>query len=274
MSRPAGKRPAEEDTDANERQDKKGACACAAGHQLPSPHRHEATSGRGRLRWLHAGSVALSSLIFACLARRSLCVCVRILLAKAESAADVETIQLPDGGRYVRLGQLNGERQPHGSGTKFRADGTEASGQWRDGTQHDCGKRTLCDGSRFEGEFVDDKYCGLGVYTWAEGHVFEGEWTDGERSGLGVMWGKDGEVVGCGRWAHNELVEPRLVPRSKIPIGNFLSAAGESHCWAMRAHSSSSAAGRVGSRSMPAALSAGARAAMRPSSVLHARAPQ
>ena len=140
------------------------------------------------------------------------------------SAYAVETIQLPDGGRYV--GQLNGEGEPHGSGTKFRADGNEvASGQWREGKLHGHGRMVFSSGS-YEGDFVAGKQS-LGAYTCADGLVFEGEWTDGERSGLGVESTAEGEMVRCGRWALNQLEESRPVPRSKIPIGKFLSAAGE-----------------------------------------------
>lgn len=71
-----------------------------------------------------------------------MCICVNIVSVKGESVA-VETIQLSDGaGRYV--GEINGEGQPHGSRTKFRADGSEAaSGQWRDGKLHGRGKKTF-----------------------------------------------------------------------------------------------------------------------------------
>ena len=120
------------------------------------------------------------------------------------------------GATYV--GQLNGEGQPHGSGTKFRADGSEvASGQWRDGKLHGRGKTVLSSGDRYEGDFVDGEFSGLGTYTWA----------DNKRSGFGVKWNKEGKVGKCGRWAHAKLVESRPVPLVKISVGKFLSAAGE-----------------------------------------------
>ena len=60
------------------------------------------------------------------------------------------------------------------------------------------------------------------------GHVFEGEWADGKRSGFGMQWDKDGTLLHFGRWFDDRVVESRPVPRSKIPIGAFLSAAGAS----------------------------------------------
>ena len=63
------------------------------------------------------------------------------------------------------------------------------------------------------------------------GRVFEGEslWVEGKRTGLGMQWGKDGKLLQCGRWADDKLVESCPVPRSKIPVGKFLSDAGERH---------------------------------------------
>ena len=124
---------------------------------------------------------------------------------------------------------------------EFRADGSEsASGQWRNGKLHGSGKIIIPSGDRYEGNFVDGKFSGLGTFTWADGSVFEGEFVDDKTIGLGVQWDKDGKVENCGRWADDKLVESCPVPRSKIPLGKFLSAAGESHCWAARAHSASS----------------------------------
>ena len=131
---------------------------------------------------------------------------------------------LPGGGRYV--GQLNEHDQQHGEGVEFTADGSETfSGQWRDGKQHGRGKS--CSGDRYEGEFVAGKRSGLGAETKLDGHRFEGEWVDGQRSGLGVEWNKNGKMVKCGRWADDWLRASCPVPRSKIPFGKFVSAAGE-----------------------------------------------
>jgi hypothetical protein len=131
-----------------------------------------------------------------------------------------------DGGHFV--GDFTADFLPHGEGTQHRADGSEwASGQWRDGKQHGRGKFAFPHGDRYEGDFVDGRTSGLGTYTWAVGNVYEGEWADGQRSGLGVQWAKEGRMSECGRWANSRLVESCPVPRSKIPVGKFLSAAGE-----------------------------------------------
>ena len=152
--------------------------------------------------------------------------CAQPLSVKCEAESTVQTIQLPDGERYV--GEINGEGQPHGSGTKFRADGSEvASGQWRDGKLHGRGKTVLSSGGRHEGDFVDGEFSDLGTFTWADGRIFEGEWADNKRSGFGVKWNKDGKMLKCGRWANGKLVKSCPVPLVKISVGKFLSAAGE-----------------------------------------------
>ena len=88
------------------------------------------------------------------------------------------------------------------------------------------GKETFPNGSRYEGNFVDGDYSGLGAFTWADGLVHEGEWADGLRSGFGMQWNKKGTLMGCGLWTDSAFHE-RPVPRSKIPVGGNLSAAGE-----------------------------------------------
>ena len=103
-----------------------------------------------------------------------------------------------------------------------------ASGQWRDGKLHGRGK-TVCDGGRYEGEFVAGQMSGLGAFTWPDGNVYEGEFRKGDFGGFGVQWTAEGEVNNCGWWADDQLVESRPVPRSKIPVGKCLSAAGERH---------------------------------------------
>ena len=69
---------------------------------------------------------------------------------------------------------------------------------------------------------------GLRCFTFDTGEVFEGEWVDFKRSGFGMQWDKDGTLLHCGHWADN-VVDTRPVPRSKIPVGTHLSAAGERH---------------------------------------------
>ena len=67
---------------------------------------------------------------------------------------------------------------------------------------------------------------GLRCFTYDTGDVFEGEWVDFKRSGFGMQWDKDGALLHCSHWADN-VVDTRTVPRSKIPVGARLSAAGE-----------------------------------------------
>jgi len=133
---------------------------------------------------------------------------------------------MPGGGHYV--GDFNADFKPHGEGTEFAADGSEAaSGQWRDGNLHGRGRQTHFGGQCYEGDFADGKNSGLGTYTWTNGVVFEGEFEADDFNGLGIEWTADGKIVKCGRWANNVLMKSCPVPRSRIRIGKFLSAAGE-----------------------------------------------
>ena len=135
---------------------------------------------------------------------------------------------MPNGGHFV--GELNAEFKQHGEGVRFAADGSEsASGQWRNGKQNGQGKKSLPRGNRYEGDFVAGKSSGLGAYTWADGRVYEGEFRADTSNGFGIEWTAAGVMAKCGRWVKDNLVEPGPVPRSKIPIGSFLSAAGERH---------------------------------------------
>jgi hypothetical protein len=218
MSRPASKRPVEDNDNADDcRQAKKGVCVRVA---VPTV---TVTSGGLHWRLARAESTAAASLCSPG-ATISLCACVyESSSAKGESVA-AETIQLPNGWRYV--GQINGAGQPHGEGVWFAADGSEVAGQWCHGKLHGRGKRTYVNGDRYEGDFVDGRYSGLGTYTWADGRMFEGEWADGKIRGFGVLWSTEGKVLHCGRWENAKFVETRPVPRSKIPVGVRLSAAG------------------------------------------------
>ena len=133
---------------------------------------------------------------------------------------------LPGGGRYV--GQVDDQDWQHGQGVEYRADGSEKfSGQWREGRMHGRGKRIFSNGDHYEGEYIKGMYNGLGAFTWADGHSYEGEFREDDLDGFGIEWTAAGKVVRCGRWAEDRLASSCDVPRSKIPVGKFLSAVGE-----------------------------------------------
>lgn len=123
-------------------------------------------------------------------------------------------------------GDLDSSFVPHGSGCMYRADGSEMmSGQWTRGRLQGMGRRIESGGDRYEGEFVDSKAQGLGRYSWPDGRVYEGEFHADKSAGLGVAWNAAGQVIACGRWADDHPLQPPCaVPRTKIPVGTFLSA--------------------------------------------------
>jgi len=103
-----------------------------------------------------------------------------------------------------------------------------ASGQWHVGQLHGFGKRVDPNGHLRQGDFVAGKHSGQGRLTLAvSGLVYEGEVADGVASGFGIRWARDGTLLQCGRWEGDALVESRPVPRSRLPFGAHLSAAGQ-----------------------------------------------
>ena len=170
--------------------------------------------------------------------------------AAALAAPVQRTLLLPDGGHFV--GEFSADFKPHGEGIEFAADGTErASGQWRDGFQHGHGWQLKADGNRYEGgfawghfvgilkdyadlTFADACVGGVGKLTQTDGSVYEGDFFMCDRLGLGVQWDKNGNMISCGCLDWNQH-HSRPVPRIKIPVGTFLSAAGEPRRRAARA---------------------------------------
>lgn len=140
-------------------------------------------------------------------------------VAWAARAADPgRTLLLPNGRHYV--GDFNADFQPHGRGTEYRADGSEAaSGQWSDGKLHGRGKRTDPNGDRYEGDFVGGVRCGVGSHVHG-GKAAHGEWADGRMSGFGLQWNRNGALTECGRWTNGHLTRLCAVPRSKVPFVN------------------------------------------------------
>ena len=169
---------------------------------------------------------------FAC---RCLLFALPMTAHSARTPALERTLLLPSSGGFYR-GELNAEHQPHGQGTVYRPDGSEAvSGQWIDGKLHGPGKRIYLDGGHYEGQFECGAECGLGSFTWADGRVYEGEFADNGFHGLGIMWDQEGtisrskdyELSYCGRWSGGEFISEFPVPRSKILVGALLSASGQ-----------------------------------------------
>ena len=101
-------------------------------------------------------------------------------------------------------------------GIIHRSDGSEAArGDW-------AGGRLLVGGARDAAGRLQGA-----ASEWTADGLFEGEWVDGQRSGLGIQWDTARNVIKCGRWADDQLVEQRPVPRSKLAVGSFLSASGQ-----------------------------------------------
>jgi hypothetical protein len=138
---------------------------------------------------------------------------MRALCSLCPCAAKRSDLICPGGGHYS--GALDGAGQPHGSGTLYRADGSEAAhGEWIRGR--------LRAGARD----AQGRLQGVGS-EWSVFGLFEGEFVDGRRSGLGVQWDTAGQVIDFGRWVNDKPVKVCRVPRSKLPIGVFLSASGQ-----------------------------------------------
>eukprot|EP01034_Spumella_vulgaris_P026955 gene26955-33607_t len=101
-------------------------------------------------------------------------------------------------GNWVR-----GKRSGHG--VMSYGDGSEYSGEWKDGAYHGAGTFTS-----MLAMFVGDWDCttgvggaaGRGVITYRNGECYEGEWVGGKRNGQGSLTYKNGDVY-AGLWSKN-----------------------------------------------------------------------
>ncbi len=80
---------------------------------------------------------------------------------------------------YVHNGCIKGDCH-NGHGTFVLDDGSQYSGEWRDGLMHGQGTKTWANGAKYVGEWKDDNMNGQGTYTWANGNQSSGEWKDGK----------------------------------------------------------------------------------------------
>ncbi len=162
-------------------------------------------------------------------------------LALVPSAVAAGAVSMNYDGRFY-VGPVSGpQRLANGNGKFFYADGSEwLSGTFVDGLMHGAGKWVYEDGRVYQGSFVRDEYEGIGRMSWPNGNCYEGEWradmmhgcgtymhasgqitagqfVDDIIEGFAVRWDKDGEVITCGKWLCDELVEECAVPRRFLP---------------------------------------------------------
>ncbi len=78
-------------------------------------------------------------------------------------------------------GERNSKGEPNGQGTTTYANGTEYSGEWKDGKYNGQGVHTFADGTvAYTGEWKDNKRYGQGTMTDANGTKRTGEFKNGE----------------------------------------------------------------------------------------------
>ena len=87
-----------------------------------------------------------------------------------------ETINYQNGDRYV--GEINSNRQRHGKGNLFYADGASFKGIFKNDERYQ-GTMLLAGGDSFKGEFRNNKIQD-GIYRWKNGNSFEGSFRGGQ----------------------------------------------------------------------------------------------
>jgi 1-phosphatidylinositol-4-phosphate 5-kinase len=68
--------------------------------------------------------------------------------------------------------------KPHGRGIMKWVDGSEYSGEWREGKIHGRGTMVWENGSRYSGQWEDGRRTGYGIFSSPEGAVSKGRWRD------------------------------------------------------------------------------------------------
>ncbi len=116
-------------------------------------------------------------------------------------------------------GALNGDDEPHGSGTLFFPDGSRLQGKFVDGQIEGVATYTQPDDSRIVGPYVDGVLSGEVVEYDEEGaEVFRGMYVDSVREGFGTLTLPDhGALVGEWRGGvfegeKNKYIYPRALP--------------------------------------------------------------
>lgn len=121
------------------------------------------------------------------------------------------TLTFPDGGEFVGTFDNNIQEK----GMLRRADGTEYSGNWKDGKLTGDGSARWPDGSRYTGTWKQGKFDGYGTLkagrnilkyvpeqNWQEGTMYTGSWKVGLRHGQGTYSYVDGRVF-VGAWKND-----------------------------------------------------------------------
>ena len=85
----------------------------------------------------------------------------------------------------ARAGDCSRGNCDNGSGTMIWADGSEYTGEWRNGTRHGRGEYRSAEGETYEGHWRNGLMHGLGTLTRADASRYEGQWMNGRRHGKG-----------------------------------------------------------------------------------------
>jgi len=81
----------------------------------------------------------------------------------------------------------------NGEGTYVYRDGSQYSGEWKDGMKHGRGKLQYDSGAYYNGQWQKDSKHGRGTYTWPNGNVYRGSFANNRMSGTGSKEYKSGD---------------------------------------------------------------------------------
>jgi len=106
-------------------------------------------------------------------------------------ASKIVEVVYPNGNKYV--GELNNQKEPHGVGSLWWADGDRYEGFWKNGLYEGEGMYYFGNGMKHYGFFKDGEVNGLGVRYYSEKGLYFGDWKNGKNDGKGIYIWPNGE---------------------------------------------------------------------------------
>lgn len=72
-------------------------------------------------------------------------------------------------------------------------NGSDYTGEWKDGKEHGEGTYTWANGNTYTGNFINGQRTGKGTFTWANDDKYTGDFIDGHRTGKGTLTWENGD---------------------------------------------------------------------------------
>ncbi len=115
----------------------------------------------------------------------------KIQLYQKKHASRIIEMVFSNGNKYI--GEVNKDREPHGIGSLWWANGDRYEGFWKNGLYEGEGMYYFGNGMKHYGFFKDGEINGLGVRYYLEKGLYFGEWRNGRNNGKGIYIWPNGE---------------------------------------------------------------------------------